>query len=153
MAVANYRSGKTEEFKATGNRYFEYFAEDSEITVMADNGTASASECLIGAMVDYGAVSYENIYLSTRSGETENVRKRDHAVDAAANLFGKIRRHQADDSAYPVAVDEKLHSRHRHSSRGRRAHRRGKLSDGRRDFGSGESRLRAINGVKKRERF
>ncbi len=75
VAVANYRSGKTEEFKATGNRYFEYFAEDSEITVMADNGTASASECLIGAMVDYGAVSYENIYLSTRSGETKTYGK------------------------------------------------------------------------------
>lgn len=89
VAIADYRSGKTEEFKATGNRYFEYFAADSTITVMADNGTASASECLIGAMVDYGAVSYENIYLSTRSGETKTYGKGIMQSTVPRSFFGK----------------------------------------------------------------
>lgn len=43
---------------------------------MADENTASASECLIGAMVDYGAISYGDIYL----------RKTD---DGTAHSYGK----------------------------------------------------------------
>lgn len=67
IVVADYGE-KQEGYRASGNVYHEYFAEDSRIVVLADNGTASASECLIGCMVDYGAIGYEDICLSERNG-------------------------------------------------------------------------------------
>lgn len=63
VATAKYRNGKTTEFRATGNAYGLYFDENSKITVLADEFSASASECLMGVMVDYGAVDYNDIYL------------------------------------------------------------------------------------------
>lgn len=65
--VAKYKR-KEEVFKATRNVYEDYFTGDSRIYVLADEGTASASECLIGAMVDYGAVSFSDICLIERNG-------------------------------------------------------------------------------------
>ncbi len=65
--VADYGE-KKEKYKATGNYYHSYFAEDSRIAVMADWNTASASEALIGCMLDYGAITYSNVCLSERSG-------------------------------------------------------------------------------------
>ncbi len=67
VVVADYGE-KKKGYYATGNVYGDYFQEDSRIYVLADSGTASASECLLGAMLDYGAVSYENICLSYRTG-------------------------------------------------------------------------------------
>lgn len=67
LTVADYGE-KQERYYASGNVYRDYFAEDSRIVVLADIGTASASECLIGCMVDYGAIGYEDICLSTRGG-------------------------------------------------------------------------------------
>lgn len=55
-------------YDARGNVYDEYFKPESRICVLADIDTASASECLIGFMLDYGALSYENICLSKRGG-------------------------------------------------------------------------------------
>lgn len=75
VSTAEYRSGKKDAFYASGNFYDEYFSGDSRIYVMADNGTASASECLIGAMVDYGAVDYSDIFLCTRGGEAKTYGK------------------------------------------------------------------------------
>ncbi|MCM1441443.1 MAG: S41 family peptidase [Roseburia sp.] len=63
VATAKYRNGKNETFRADGNDYGSYFGENSRIVLLADNGTASASECLIGAMIDYGTVSSEDIFL------------------------------------------------------------------------------------------
>ena len=40
----------------------------TSIAVIANEFSASASECLIGAMVDYGAITYEDICLSERGG-------------------------------------------------------------------------------------
>lgn len=40
-----------------------------KVFVLANSGTASASEALIGAMVCYGALEYENIFLSEYSEE------------------------------------------------------------------------------------
>ena len=74
VAVADYGE-KTKQFVASGNVYGTYFAEDSRICVLADNQTASASECLLGAMLDYGTIGYEDICLSTRSGETKTYGK------------------------------------------------------------------------------
>ena len=67
MTVADYGE-KKEYYRAAGNVYYDYFAEDSRIVVLADNGTASASECLIGCMLDYGVIGYEDICLSKRGG-------------------------------------------------------------------------------------
>ncbi len=55
-------------FKAEGNYYYDYFSEDSRICVLADSSTASASECLIGSMLDYGAIDYSDICLIERNG-------------------------------------------------------------------------------------
>ncbi len=67
VAVADYGE-KVTKFRADKNLYDTYFAEDSRICVLADVYTASASECLIGAMVDYGATAYQDICLSQRGG-------------------------------------------------------------------------------------
>jgi carboxyl-terminal processing protease len=67
VAIADYGK-KQERFKADFNVYNEYFDADSRICVLADINTASASECLIGSMLDYGAISYGDICLSERGG-------------------------------------------------------------------------------------
>ena len=67
VAVAKNKR-REEKFKAPCNVYAEYFAADSRICVLADDGTASASECLIGAMVDYGASDFSDICLIERNG-------------------------------------------------------------------------------------
>jgi carboxyl-terminal processing protease len=54
--------------KADGNYYNDYFSSNSRICVLADVNTASASETLIGAMLDYGTISYGDICLSELSG-------------------------------------------------------------------------------------
>jgi len=67
-AVARYKDGHSETFKCVDNYFGDYFSFDSKITVMANSGTASASECLIGAMIDYGTVDYSDIILSEING-------------------------------------------------------------------------------------
>ena len=74
VARADYGEFKTD-FRATGNRYDKYFSEDSRICVLADVYTASASECLIGAMVDYGAVAYSDICIAQRGTYTRTYGK------------------------------------------------------------------------------
>lgn len=71
VAVYAQYANATSVYKADGNVYNQYFDEDSKIYVLADSSTASASECLLGVMLDYGAISYADICLSTR----ENVAK------------------------------------------------------------------------------
>ncbi len=67
VAIADYGE-KRETYRAYGNYYGEYFSADSRICVLADGDSASASECLIGSMVDYGAISYADICLIERGG-------------------------------------------------------------------------------------
>lgn len=74
VAVADYGE-KKEYFHAKGNYYGEYFNETSKIYVLADSSTASASEALIGCMLDYGAIAYENICLSERDGNAKTFGK------------------------------------------------------------------------------
>ena len=74
VAVADYGE-KTEKFYATGNCYDEYFSAESRIFVLADNQTASASECLIGCMIDYGAISYADICIAQRGEEVKTYGK------------------------------------------------------------------------------
>ncbi len=67
VAVADYGE-KKQEYRAYGNYYDSYFQKDSRIFVLADSGSASASECLLGCMLDYEAISYGDICLAERSG-------------------------------------------------------------------------------------
>lgn len=89
VAAAEYRSGRREEFKADGNKYYDYFTDESRICVLADNGTASASECLIGCMWDYGAIAYEDICLSERSGEAKTYGKGIMQTTIPHSFFGR----------------------------------------------------------------
>lgn len=81
VASAKYKSGTVTNFAAKDNLYYDYFTDESRICVLADDGTASASECLIGCMVDYGTIGYGDIYLSERvekvveNGATKYVRR------------------------------------------------------------------------------
>lgn len=75
-AVAVYRDGKSYVFKAKQNLYSEYFGENGKVYVLADEGTASASECLMGTMLDYGAAAYENVCLTA-------------GADGVAQTYGK----------------------------------------------------------------
>ena len=68
VAVAKYRAGQREEFLSDKSKYAEFFTEESKIRVLANDGTASASECLIGCMLDYGAISYADICLTENFG-------------------------------------------------------------------------------------
>ena len=74
IAVADYGE-KTENFIAEANDYDKYFKNDSRIAVLADNLTASASECLIGCMVEYGTVGYSDICLAYRGDEARTFGK------------------------------------------------------------------------------
>ena len=67
VAVADY-GDKKDNYHADGNYYYQYFNEDSRICVLADSSTASASEALMGCMLDYGTISYSDICLSYRAG-------------------------------------------------------------------------------------
>lgn len=64
-----------EYYKASGNLYAQYFQSDSRICVLADKNTASASECLLGVMLDYGAIDYGDICLIERDGEARTYGK------------------------------------------------------------------------------
>ncbi len=74
VAIADYGE-RRENYLADGNFYDEYFAENSRICVLADSATASASEALMGCMLDYGAISYGDICLSERAGEAKTYGK------------------------------------------------------------------------------
>lgn len=67
VAVADFGESSTK-YRAHGNYYNDYFVEDSRICVLADKYSASASECLLGCMLDYGAIGYEDICLIERNG-------------------------------------------------------------------------------------
>ena len=68
VAYAQYRDGSREEYRARGNDFSAYFSADSRISVLADEHSASASECLIGALIDYGTIGYSDIYLRKEAG-------------------------------------------------------------------------------------
>ncbi len=63
VLTAKFRSGKTERYVAERSDFAAYFPADARFTVLADEHTASASEALIGALVDYGTVSFSDILL------------------------------------------------------------------------------------------
>jgi carboxyl-terminal processing protease len=74
VAVADYGEDK-ETFKADANLYYEYFSANSRVCLLADVETASASEGLIGCMLDYATISYGDICLSSHFGATKTFGK------------------------------------------------------------------------------
>lgn len=72
---ARYRDGSKENYRANGNDYAEYFNENSRIRVLADENSASASEALIGALIDYGTCNYPDLYLRKGTGEARTYGK------------------------------------------------------------------------------
>lgn len=79
VASAKYRSGKVTKFRADGNDFGAYFSSNSHVSILADERTASASECLIGALVDYGTLDYGDIY----------VRNAGDGAEYGAHTYGK----------------------------------------------------------------
>ena len=63
VAYASFRDGSKVSYSTTSSTYSNYFTDYSSVYILADEFTASASECLIGALVDYGTVKTENIFL------------------------------------------------------------------------------------------
>lgn len=63
VAYAEFRDGATVSYSARKSSYNDYFESDSRVSVLADEYTASASECLIGALVDYKTIDFSDIYL------------------------------------------------------------------------------------------
>lgn len=74
VAVADFGEYR-QTYKASDNLYSTYFGEDSRICVLADKNTASASECLLGVLLDYGAIDYGDICLIEREGEARTYGK------------------------------------------------------------------------------
>ncbi len=90
VAVAKYRKGQKENFYSKDACYSKYFQEDSKIKLLADSSTASASECLIGCMLDYGAITYGDICLSERSGVAKTFGKGIMQTTYPFGLLGKV---------------------------------------------------------------
>ena len=66
IAYAGYKNGKSDVFRASGDKFNR---EITDIVVLANDGTASASECLIGAMKYYGRGFDESKLVITKNAE------------------------------------------------------------------------------------
>lgn len=89
-AVARYKDGSETRFNAAGNFFSDFFAEDAEIYVLADANTASASECLLGALLSYKTLPYSHIVLRKGEDEAHTYGKgimQSHYTDAAGNVL------------------------------------------------------------------
>ena len=63
VVTAKFRDGSSVSYSIGSNNYNNYFDQNSHIYILADEKTASASECLIGALYDYGTIRYGDIFL------------------------------------------------------------------------------------------
>lgn len=61
---ATYKNGSSRVFVTGDYSKRCSFPQDSKLSVLADNGTASASEALIGALISYGVIDYSDVYIS-----------------------------------------------------------------------------------------
>lgn len=65
VSRAIYKDGKVDKFTTSAGKYFDYDFES--IVILADEGSASASEALIGACLDYDALGVVKVVLSKNS--------------------------------------------------------------------------------------
>ncbi len=110
VMIADYGEGKKEYYRAGGNYYWEYFSADSRICVLADSGSASASEALIGAMVDYSATAYGDICLSERNGVAKTYGKGIMQSHFGLSLKGDIVKLTTAEICWPI-TEYSIHSR------------------------------------------
>ncbi len=92
---AVYKSGKVEAYAV--NRNFcaskQQLPAGTKVSVLADNGSASASEALIGVLIDNGVIDYGDIYISDFGEEylafsgTENKNKRTYGKGIMQTTF------------------------------------------------------------------
>lgn len=66
---AVYKDGSAENFMTGGADGACAFPAGGKVSVLADNGTASASEALIGALISFGVIDYADVYISDFSDD------------------------------------------------------------------------------------
>lgn len=66
---ARFKDGTSEDFYIKDVPSDCYFPAGDKLTVLADNGTASASEALIGVLISLGVIDYGDIYISDFTDE------------------------------------------------------------------------------------
>lgn len=62
------KNGSKTNFNCSNFKY--KIGKDVEVYILANSGTASASEALMGVLVDYGICRYENIFISDYTGQS-----------------------------------------------------------------------------------
>lgn len=67
--TAVYKDGHSKNYNVVKQDKDSTLPADTKVYVLADNGTASASEALIGVLVSGGVVGYEDIYVSDFSDD------------------------------------------------------------------------------------
>ena len=60
VAISKNNEGKSSQIKTSTNKYIPI----EKLVVIANESTASASECLIGALIHYGALSMDNLVIT-----------------------------------------------------------------------------------------
>lgn len=84
--IAEYKDGSKDAFWWRNYPAEAALNDGTEIYVLANSGTASASEALIGVLISYGAVKYENVIISDY---TENYLNWAGANAKTARTYGK----------------------------------------------------------------
>lgn len=65
MGYAEYKNGSKEYFSSSISlTNTQYYTPGVKLSVLADNGTASASEALIGVLISNGVIDYSDVYIS-----------------------------------------------------------------------------------------
>lgn len=81
VMTAKYKNGMSVNYTVNESDFSRYFS-GKKIYVAANGNTASASEALLGAMISYDTIAYEDIFL-TDTAETEA------KADGVARTYGK----------------------------------------------------------------
>lgn len=85
--IAVYKDGKKEGYSVkVGYPSSSQLPAGTKVSVLADNGTASASEALIGVLIDNGVIDYGDIYISDFS---EKYLAFSHTADKNCRTYGK----------------------------------------------------------------
>ncbi|MBD5584748.1 MAG: hypothetical protein HDQ88_06670 [Clostridia bacterium] len=62
--TAEYRNGRKEVYNCIKQKDASLVPTSTKVYVLANSGTASASEALIGALISHGSLEYKNVFLS-----------------------------------------------------------------------------------------